>query len=99
VIAGGQERVQRGLLQRGADRGAHLRPLAQDVVPGHARRARGGREQRGEHQHRRRLARAVRPEKPVDLSRRDLQMDPVDGPRTVLELPDEALDLDAGTGT
>ena len=33
VLAPGQERVERGLLQRGADRAANLRALAHDVQP------------------------------------------------------------------
>ena len=67
----GQQRVERRLLQRGADRRAHRGALADDVVARHARRARGRRQQRGEHQHRRRLARAVGPEEAVDLAGRD----------------------------
>ena len=34
VLAAGEQRVERGLLQRGADRLPHLRALADDVVPG-----------------------------------------------------------------
>ena len=92
VIAAREQRVERRLLQRGADRRPHRGTLAQDVVAGHARRARGGRQQRGEHQHRGRLARAVGPEEAVDLAGRDLQVDPVDGPRAVLELADQTLE-------
>ena len=36
VVARRQQRVERGLLERGADRGAHLRALADDVVAGDA---------------------------------------------------------------
>src|SRR5438067_905814 len=60
-----------------------------------ARGARGGREQGGEHVDRGGLAGAVRSQEPVDLARRDLQVDPVHGAGPLLELPDEALDLDA----
>ena len=42
---------------------------------------------------------AVGPEEAVDLARRHLQVDPVDGPRAVLEFADEAFDLDARTGS
>ncbi len=96
VVAPGEQRVERRLLQRGADRRAHRGALAHDVVARHARRARGRRQQRGEHQHGRRLARAVR----ARGSRRSpraatLQLDAVDGARAVLELADETLDLDA----
>ena len=99
VIAARQQRVQRRLLQRGADRRPHRGALADDVVTRHARRARGGRQQRGEHQHRRRLPGAVRPQEAVDLAGRDLQVDPVDGPRAVLEFADQTLNLDARGGS
>ena len=95
VLAARQQRVQRGLLQRGADRGAHGGALADDVVARHARRARGGRQQRGEHQDGGGLAGAVGAEEAVDLAGLDAQVDAVDGARAVLELADEALHLDA----
>jgi hypothetical protein len=41
-----------------------------------------------------RLAGTVRPEEAVDLARGDGQLDPVDSPRALLELLDEAVDLD-----
>ena len=40
VLTAGQQRVERRLLERGADRAAHLRAFAHDVVPGDARGAR-----------------------------------------------------------
>ena len=95
MLAAGQQRVERGLLKRGADRLAHVCALADDVVAGHARRARGGRQQRGEHQHGRRLAGAVGAEEAVDLAGLDLEVDAVDGADAALELADEAVDLDA----
>ena len=95
VLAPGQQRVERGLLQRGADRGAHPRPLLDDVEARHTRRPRRRRQQRGQHQHRGRLAGAVGAEEAVDLARLDPQVDPVDRPRPVLELAHEPLDLDA----
>ena len=55
----------------------------------------GRRQQRGEHQHRRRLAGAVRAQEAVDLARRDLEVDAVDGADAALELAHEALDEDA----
>ena len=58
-------------------------------------RARGGRQQRGEHQHGGRLAGAVGAQEAVDLAGLHAQVDAVDGARPVLELADEALDLDA----
>ena len=60
VLAAGQERVERRLLQRRADVHPHLRPLLDDVEAGHARAAGGRRQQRRQHVHGRRLARAVR---------------------------------------
>ena len=94
MLAAGEQRVERGLLERGADRRAHRGALAHDVVARHARRARGGRQQRREHQHGRRLAGAVGAEEAVDLAGLDAQVDAVDGARPVLELADEAFDLD-----
>ena len=95
VVAPGEQRVERGLLQRGADRPPHRRPVVHHVVPRDTRAARGGRQQRGEHQHGRRLAGAVGPEEAVDLARLDAQVDPVDRAHAALELADEPLDLDA----
>jgi hypothetical protein len=95
VLAAGEQRVERRLLQRGADHAADLRSLAGDVVAADARAAARRRQQRGEHVHRRRLARAVRPEEAVDLARLDPQVDPVDRARPLLELANEPLDLDA----
>ena len=75
--------------------GAHLRPLLADVVASHAGGSRGRRQQRRQHQHGRRLAGAVRAEEAVDLAGSDVEVDPVDGPRALLELADELLDDDA----
>ena len=95
VLAAGQQRVEGGLLQGGADRRAHLRPFGDDVVAGDPGGAGGGGEEGGQHQHRRRLAGAVGAEEAVDLALGDLEVDAVDGPGPVLELADEAFDLDA----
>ena len=95
VLAAGEQRVERGLLQRGADLAPDRGALADDVVPRHARRARRGRQQRGEHQDRRRLAGPVGAEEGVDLTGLDAQVDPVHGPHAALELAHQALDLDA----
>ena len=94
VLGAGQERVERGLLERGADRGAHLGALLDDVVPATRARARGGREQRGEHVDGRGLARAVRAEEAVHLAGLHAQVDAVDRARALLELPDEVRRLD-----
>ena len=75
-------------------RAAHLGALRADIEPGHGRAARGGREQRREHQDGRRLSRAVGTEEAVDLARRDVQVDAVNRPDPALELADEALGLD-----
>ena len=96
MLAAGEDRVERGLLQRGADRRAHLRALAHDVVAADRRAAARRRQQRRQHQHGRRLAGAVGPEEAVDLARRDGEVDPVDGARSLAELADQVLDLDRG---
>ena len=95
MVAPGQHRVERRLLERRADHDAHLRPLLDDVVAADARRPGRRRQQRRQHQHGRRLAGAVRPEEAVDLARLDAQVDPVHRTRPFLELADETLDLDA----
>ena len=95
VVSSREERVERRLLERGADHRAHLGALVHDVVARYPGRPRGRRQQRREHEHRRRLAGAVRPEEPVDLARLDAYVDAVDGSRTLLELANELLDLDA----
>ena len=69
VLDAGQERVERGLLQRGPDRGADLGALLGHVEPGHGRPAAGRREEGGQHVDGRRLAGAVRAEEAVDLAR------------------------------
>ena len=94
VLAGGQVRVERRLLQRRADLLADLPALGGDVVAADAGAPAGQRQQRGQHQHGRRLAGAVGAEEAVDLAGVDVEVDPVDGPRALLELLDEALDLD-----
>ena len=96
MLAPREERVERGLLERGADLAAHLGALVHDVVAGDPCRPRGRGQQRGEHQHGGRLAGAIGAEEAVDLARRHLQVDAVDGARALLEFAHEALDLDAG---
>ena len=89
VLAAGEQRVERRLLERGADRGPHLRALADDVVAGHGRRAGRRREEGREHVHRRRLAGAVGAEESVDLAGVHDEVDPVHGARALLELAHE----------
>ena len=96
VLGAGEEGVERRLLEGGADRGAHRGALAHYVMPAHPRRARGGRQQRGEHVDRRGLARAVGSEEAVDLAGLHPQVDPVDRARPLLELPDEVRCFDRG---
>ena len=97
VLAAGQQRVERGLLQRGADDRTHLGRLLDHVEAADARRAGGRRQQRRQHQHRGGFARAVRSEEAVDLAVVDRELDPVDRPRPFLELADEPVDLDCDT--
>ena len=94
VLAARQERVERSLLERGADRGTHLWALLRDVEPGDGRAAAGGREERRQHVDGRRLAGAVRAEEPVDLPGQDPKVDPRDRLH-ILELPPEPDRLDS----
>jgi hypothetical protein len=92
VLAGGQVRVERRLLERRADRAPHRGTLLDDVVARDEGRARGRRQQRRQHVDRRRLSGAVRAQEAVDLARLDAQVDAVDR-FDVLELADEGPDL------
>ncbi len=96
VLGAGQKRVERRLLERGADRRSHRRALLHDVVAGHARRARGGRQQRGEHVDGGGLTGAVGAQEAVHLAGLDAQLDSVDGARPLLELADEVGGFDCG---
>jgi len=95
VLAPGQVRVEGDVLQRRADRGAHVGALADDVVAADRRMPRRRRQQCGEHQHGGGLAGAVRPEEAVDLAGGDPEVDAVDGAGAVLELADESLGVDS----
>jgi hypothetical protein len=95
VLAAGQQRVEGGLLQGGADRRPHLRAFGDDVEAPDPGAAGGGREEGGQHQHSRRLAGAVGAEEAVDLTLANLEVDAVDRAGPVLELADERFDLDA----
>ena len=77
-LAAGHQRIERRLLQRDADRAAHLGGLMDDVVTGDPGTAAGWPQQRRQHSHRRRLAGAVGPEKAVDLAFGDLEVNTVD---------------------
>jgi hypothetical protein len=89
VLPAREERVESRLLERGSNRGPDLRPFADDVVAGHGRRPLGGRKQRREHVHGRRLPRPVRPEETVDLTGMNDEVDPVHRARSFLELANE----------
>ena len=86
-----EHRVERDLLQRGADHAPHGVRLGRHVEAADRGPAAGGRQQRREHQDGRRLAGAVGPEKAVDLARPDVQVDAVDGVRSVRVAPREPL--------
>ncbi len=94
VLAPGEERVERSLLQRSADHGAHLLALADDVVPADERGAGRRRQQGGQHVDGGGLARAVGPEEAVDLAGLDAQVDAVDRARPLLELPHQTAHFD-----
>src|ERR687889_1547022 len=93
VLAASQERIKRSLLERRADSGPHLRPLVYDIVAGHGSLATRGRKERRQHQNGRRFSRPVRPQEAVDLAWLHPQVNAVDGPRSLPELPDEVFDL------
>ena len=97
-LAPRHQRVERGLLERDADRLAHLLGLRHDVVTGDRGAAAGGAQQRGQHPHRRGLPGAVRAEESVDLALGDLEVDPVDRLDPARELALEALGDDRRHG-
>ena len=94
VLAAGEDRVERGLLEGGADHGAHLSALPDDVESTNGRAAARRRQQRREHQHGRRLPGAVRPEETVDLTGRDREVDSVNCAGALAKLPHQVLYLD-----
>jgi hypothetical protein len=96
VLGAGEEGIEGGLLKRSADDGAHLGAFLQNVVPAHRGGARGRGQQGGKHVNGGRLAGAVGAEEAVHLAGLDAQVDPVNRPRPLLELPDEVSSLDGG---
>ncbi len=98
MLAAGEDRVEGGLLQGGADRRAHLRSLPDDVEAADSGVAARRRQKRRQHQNRRRFARAVRPEEAVDLAGRDREVDPVNRAGALAKLADEPLHLDCCRG-
>jgi sulfane dehydrogenase subunit SoxC len=94
MLAAGEQRIERRLLQRGPDVAAHRGTFLDDVVAAHSCRPGGRGQERSEHKDRRRLAGAVRTEEAVDLACPDMQIDAVNRSRPFLELSDEMLGLD-----
>jgi hypothetical protein len=75
LLARGQLRIERRLLEHDADLPAHRGALAHDVAAEQRDLARARREQRREHAHRRRLARAVRAEQAEADPARHVEVD------------------------
>jgi hypothetical protein len=71
--------IEREALRHVADIEPRLPVLRRHRLPQQARRAAAGRQQAGQHLHRRRLAAAVRAEEAEDLARLDAETDPVHG--------------------
>ena len=94
MLASGEQRIERRLLQRRADHLPDSGPFPHDVETADTCRACGRGQQRREHVHGRRLASAVRAEEAIDLTRVDRQVDPVNGTRALLELPYQVIGLD-----
>jgi hypothetical protein len=98
VLPAGEERIERRLLQRDADDAPDLVALGRDVEAADGRMPSARRQESDEHLDRGRLAGAVRAEEAVDLPGLDVQVDAVDGARSLLVLADETLDLDCVLG-
>jgi len=79
VVLQGHLAVEARLVEHDAHARPYLVRLAAHIVPSHARRSRGGREQRGQHLQRRRLAGAVRSQQRQYLAGRDAQRHALDG--------------------
>jgi hypothetical protein len=94
VVATGEQRVERRLLERDADHRAHLRAFLDDVVATDTCSSGRWRQQRRQDVDGGRLPGPVRAEEAVDLTRSDGDVDAVDGARALLVLPNEPFDLD-----
>ena len=79
VLSGGERRVNRGLLEHDPTGGSDLGRLSGHIETIDGRPPLGDRPDCDEHRNRRRLPRAVRPEKSEDLPLADLKIDVVDG--------------------
>ena len=99
LLARGQLRVERRLLEHHADLPPHRGAFAHHVVSEQERRTGGRREQRGEHTHRRRLARPVRAEQAEADPARHVEIDPCErGALAVALLQAAHLDRVCGSG-
>ena len=97
-LASRLDRIEPDLLERDADPPADLGWVGHDVDAGHAGRARGRRQQRAQHPHRGRLARAVRAEEAEHLARAEAEVDSPHGLDTALEGAVQAARLDGIRG-
>ena len=98
VVGAGQGFVDRRVLARQADAGAHGLGLGDHVVTEHADPTRIGPQQGGEHAHGGGLARAVRPEQAEHGAAADCEVDAVEGAGRAETLA-QAVDLDDGVHT
>jgi hypothetical protein len=94
VLPPGEQRIERGLLERSSDRAPDRGALFDDVVAADPGAPRGRWKQRGQHVHGGGLPGAVRAEEAIDLPGRDLQVDAGDGPNAAFELANQAADFD-----
>ena len=78
VLLPRQQLVHRRELTGDPDCRAHRLGLGRDIMPGDAYRPAVGLHQRGQHVHRRRLARPVRAEQGEDRARTDIEIDAVE---------------------
>jgi hypothetical protein len=85
VLEAGEVLVNSGVLPGHADQPAQSIRVTHDVEPGDARPTAVGREQRRQHPHGRRLARAVRAEQAHHRALRHLEVEPVE--RAHLSVP------------
>jgi hypothetical protein len=95
VLVHGQQPVHRGVLEDQTEPLADRATPAHEVVAQHARPAARRREQRGQHQHGRRLAGAVRTEHADERARRDPEIEALEGPRVAV-VASEARGVDRG---
>ena len=93
ILGAGELGVAGHVLRNDPDAGAHRVGVANDIVPGHDRRAAGGRHQRRQHADERALARAVRSEQAEDLAALDREADVIHRQQRAKALAD-AFDLD-----